>query len=460
MYYMARQVTRELLEEIVKMLPETKRNMLWKILSGKSTGKIAKEEHVHSSTISKRVSDIHRQFDEVLKKQEIVDSNERPLRLGNKEGNSCNLNESLITLFSRYMPEKVNGAPDEIDEPGESVPSESGFYVERSAAEEKCKHSIVKLGALIRITAPGRTGKTSLMNRVLNYAAHQNFKTISWDLSTLDRQRVNFSDINLFLKCFCQHVVRQLEIENRLAEEWDITLLSFNDACTDYFEKHILSQIPSSQGLVIGLDNLDLLFEYQETSNSFLGLLRSWYSKSTEEWQRVRLLISHSTQDYSTIDVNQSPFNVGTRVSLPEFTKEQVKDLAQRHGLLDAQGILTEEQQQMLKAFWRLAEGHPYLQRLWMYHAAKNPTQWYQIYKLATTDAGIYAQHLQGLWAELNFKPELKMAMKEVIAPSDSSRINPQLKFHLESLGLAKYLGEQLKPYCRLYSDYFSQNLN
>lgn len=445
----------DLLAEMVGMLPEKQRETLWKILEGISTGQIAKAEEVASSTISKRISSICKKFDEILTSRQIVDGRGKPLRLSNKEGYSYALNQGLIHLFGKYMPDKVSNSSNNLEEPVGVVAIESGFYIERQPLEEECRSQVVKSGALIRIRAPGQMGKTSLINRILGYAAHKGLVTVLWDLSALEQSM--FGNLDLFLRCFCQHVIRQLRIENRLDQAWDNEFLSRNLACTDYFEEQILTEV--SSGLVIGIDNLDRLFAYREICDDFLGLLRSWHGKSDENWQKVRLIISHSTEDYSMINVNQSPFNVGIPVSLPEFSEEQVKDLASRHGLVDAEGILTEEQLKLLNLFWSLLGGHPYLQRLWMYHVAKNHTQWQQIYQLATTDNGIYAQHLRRLWGELDRDPELKIAMQEVISPSDARRLNPRLKFHLHSLGLAKYQGNEVKPRCQLYADYFKQNL-
>jgi AAA-like domain len=451
---MKKQMTRELLAEMMKNLSRKQEDTLLQVLHGANTGMIAQKEGVHSSTISKRVSEICKKFDEILVKQEIVDEREKSLTgLSNENGYSGSLNEGLKDLFSRFMPEKVGRIFDELDEPDGVVLLESKFYLERPPLEKECKDQVMRPGALIRIRGSRQTGKTSLMNRVLCYAADQGLQTVLWDLSNVE-QKI-FGDLNLFLKSFCQHVIRQLEIENYLSDEWDPTLCGVNVTCTDYFEKHILSVFNGR--FVIALDNLDRLFKYPEICDDFLGLLRTWYGDSRSEirnreiWQKLSLIISHSTEDYSMINVKQSPFNIGTPVLLPEFTKGQVKNLARLHGLMDDQEI-----EELLESFWSLVEGHPYLQRLWMYHIAKNFSRWRQIYEMASTDAGIYADHLRRLWVELNREPKLKMAMKEVIASSYVSKLDPPLTFHLKSLGLVKHQGENLQPYCQLYADYFS----
>jgi hypothetical protein len=71
-------------------------------------------------------------------------------------------------------------------------------------------------------------------------------------------------------------------------------------------------------------------------------------------------VVVHSTEVYVPLDINQSPFNVGTNIELPEFTSAQVQDLAGRYGL----GWSTHQVEQLMA----LVGGHPYLVRKAMYH--------------------------------------------------------------------------------------------
>ncbi len=48
--------------------------------------------------------------------------------------------------------------------------------------------------------------------------------------------------------------------------------------------------------------------------------------KNNPDWQRLRLIIVHSKEVYIPLNINQSPFNVGLGIELPEFNLEQVKD--------------------------------------------------------------------------------------------------------------------------------------
>lgn len=107
------------------------------------------------------------------------------------------------------------------------------------------------------------------------------------------------------------------------------------------------------------MDEVDRVFPHREIADDFFSLVRSWYESarygdfSSELWEKLRLVVVHSTEVYIPLNINQSPFNVGKNVELPEFIPAQVQDLAQRYGLL-----LSELQLQQLLA---VLGGHPYL---------------------------------------------------------------------------------------------------
>ena len=65
-----------------------------------------------------------------------------------------------------------------------------------------------------------------------------------------------------------------------------------------------------------------------------------------------------------SLDINQSPFNVGLPIKLP-FSLEQMQELAVRHGLDWAKG---EKGLQKLAPLLAMISGHPYLARLALYN--------------------------------------------------------------------------------------------
>ena len=121
----------------------------------------------------------------------------------------------------------------------------------------------------------------------------------------------------------------------------------------------------------------------------FFGLLRAWHEKGKNEpkWQNLRLVIAHSKEVYISLNVNQSPFNVGLPVELPELTKKQVTDLAEKHGL-----VLTEAE---IARLMSMIGGHPYLVRVALYHLAKKEIDLENLLEIAPTEQGFYGDHLR-----------------------------------------------------------------
>jgi transcriptional regulator with XRE-family HTH domain len=192
------------------------------------------------------------------------------------------------------------------------VPLDSPFYVERPRIEWLCYETILQPGALIRIKAPKQMGKTSVMARILQYARMEGFRTVPLSFQLADS--AIFTDLNRFLQWFCAVVTRCLGLPNRVIEYWD-EIFGSNYNCTDYFENYLLAEIESP--IVLALDEVDVVFNYPEIATDFFGLLRAWYEKAkygnsgSDVWEKLRLVVVHSTEVYIPLNINQSPFNVG-----------------------------------------------------------------------------------------------------------------------------------------------------
>ena len=331
------------------------------------------------------------------------------------------------------------------------VPLDSPFYVERPPLELLCYETILQPGALIRIKAPKQMGKTSLMARILQQARAQELKTVTLSLQLADA--TVFTDLTRFLQWFCAIVTRSLGLQNQLAEYWD-DIFGSNYNCTDYFESYLLAEIDSP--VVLALDEVDVVFNYPGIATDFFGLLRAWYEKakygdeSSLVWQKLRLVVVHSTDVYIPLNINQSPFNVGLSVELSEFTHEQVQDLANRHELDWAN-----EQVEQLMA---LVGGNPYLVQVALHHISCENITLDQLLETAVDESGIYSDYLrQQLW-NIKQYPELVSALTRVVMSQTPVELEPVQAFKLQSMGLVQGQN-QVMPSCNLYRQYFSDRL-
>lgn len=324
----------------------------------------------------------------------------------------------------------------------------SAFYVERPGIDDRCYEAIAKPGALIRIKAPRQMGKTSLMARVLHRASHLGYATVPLSFQLADSQV--FADLERFLRWFCANVALQLDLPDRLSEYWN-SIFGTKVACKSYFERYLLANLDSP--LALGLDEVDVVFKYPELAADFFGLLRAWHeeAKNREVWKKLRLVVVHSTEVYVPMDINQSPFNVGLPIELPEFQVAHVLELALRHGL--AWGPKEVEQ------LMGMVGGHPYLVRLALYHIARQEMTLEKLLETAPTDAGLYSDHLRRHLWNLQQHPELTMGMKKVAEVESPVQLESMQGFKLHSMGLVQLQGNLVTPRCNLYRQYFQVRL-
>ncbi|MFN6571261.1 AAA-like domain-containing protein [Dendronalium sp. ChiSLP03b] len=334
--------------------------------------------------------------------------------------------------------------------PSGSVPLDSPFYLERSFLEEQIYQEIGKPGALIRIKAPREMGKTSLLLRILDYAKHQGYCTISLNLEQVEQTIL--SDLNQLLRWLCANIAHQLQRQPMLDEYWDEDLGS-KISSTLYFQEYLLESINTP--LILALDEVNHIFEHPQVAKDFLPLLRSWYeeAKRLPIWQKLRLLVVHSTDVYVPLELNQSPFNVGLPIQLNNFSQEEVQQLAQCYGLNWTDG----ERARQLMA---MVGGHPALVHLALYHLSRKEITLSQLLETAPTASGIYAHHLQRHWATLQKQPELAQAFDTILNANEAISLDPILTHKLSSMGLIKLSGSQAIATCELYRRFFSPLLS
>jgi len=335
-----------------------------------------------------------------------------------------------------------------LDNPEGSVSLDSPLYIDRPPIESECYETIVKPAALIRVKAPRQMGKTSLVQRILDHGKEQGYQTAYLNFQSADGS--SLTNIDELLQWFCGEITNELNLEDRLGEYWKGVLGSKNKS-TKYFQRYLLSD--SDRPVVLGLDEVDRIFEHSEIATDFFGLLRAWHERGKNEpiWKKLRLVISHSQEVYIPLNINQSPFNVGLPIELPELNQRQVTDLVNRHGLnLSNQEICD---------LMEMVGGHPYLVRVALYQLAKGRISLERLLKVAPTEEGPYYDHLRRHLVNLEKDTELAATIRQVINSEKPVEIKTGEAFKLRSMGLIKFQGNAVMPLCGLYRQYFRHRL-
>ncbi|MGC1309287.1 MAG: AAA-like domain-containing protein [Phormidesmis sp.] len=338
--------------------------------------------------------------------------------------------------------------PIDFEEPEGLVPLDSPFYVERSPIEADCYEAIQRRGSLIRIKAPRQMGKTSLLIRVLNHAKQQGYETVRMSLQTADEKALD--DLNEFLQWFCCLVTEELDLPDKLAEYWQGSR-GIVRRCQRYFENYLLAEI--DKPILLGLDEVDQVFEHPKIATDFFGMLRVWHEegKSDPMWAKLHLVIVHSKEVYVPLSINRSPFNVGLPIELRELNRLEQLDLISRHRLQFSEPAL--------KQLLTLVGGHPYLLRVALHRVARGRMTVEKLLAEAPTEGGLYNDHLRRHLLNIEADADLAAAFTRVIEAKGPVQIGSTEAFKLSSMGLVKYQGNSVLPLCELYRQYFQTRL-
>ncbi len=290
-------------------------------------------------------------------------------------------------------------------------------------------------------------GKSSLLDRIIDRGRQDGYQTVRLNLRQISAEK--FADTNTFMRCFCFLIRKELALNlPQIDDLWDDEI--GGASATGYLQAVLEGlEVP----LILALDEVDKVFDYEDVYQYFLPLLRAWHEEanSLEIWENLRLVVVHSTEDYGRLDLNRSPFNVRSAVELRDFSSEEIADLAGRHRL-----NLTSHELEDLRA---LIGGHPYLVRLAFYSLARGDTSLEMLLENAATDAGIYQEHLLRYLDIFNGNSALKASFKEVIVSEEAVQIDSLQSRKLYSMGAIVKQGNLVMPRCPLYRQYFRERL-
>jgi len=364
-------------------------------------------------------------------------------------GESCNeaLIAAIVTSLTQPYAEPVtsetfNGA-------GGAVPLKAKHYVERQTDEEFLS-AIQRRDSIVLIKGARQMGKTSLLARGIQQARHTGATVVLTDFQVFNAAQL--SSIDTFLQATAQLICDQLGLDVLPEDEWHPRRgASINFA--RYMRRHVLTHLKTQ--LLWAMDEVDRLFTCDFGSEVF-GLFRSWHNERaldpSSPWAMLTLAIVYATEAHLFItDPNQSPFNVGTRLELRDFTFEQAAELNRRLGEL----LQTPEE---LASFYRLVGGHPYLLHRGLADIKAQRITLTTLEALASRDEGPFGDHLRRILLLLARDPALCDVVRQVLrgqpCPSAESF------YRLRSAGvMSGDSARDARPRCQLYATYLEQHL-
>jgi hypothetical protein len=243
-----------------------------------------------------------------------------------------------------------------------------------------------------------------------------------------------------------------LQVRNCVRDYWD-EFLGHKYSLKAYFLNYLLPCMQSP--LVVAIDEVDILFNYPDLAEDFFAFLRTLYeeARNNTTLQKLRFVITHSTDVYLPLDNNQSPFNIGLLAELPLLNSKDVDYLATQYNL----NLSSIEINQLLQ--W--VGGNPYLIRLALHNIYyKNATFEQIISPKFTVNNYIYKEHLQQQLAYVvSEKLGLTSAFAQLIKAQNPIEIDLEAAMKLQGLGLINLSGKQAYCSCQLYTEYFREHL-
>ena len=346
--------------------------------------------------------------------------------------------------------EAVSTLPRVLESVGGAVPLDSGFYLPRPV-DEQLLDALKQHDSIIPIKGARQMGKTSLLARGLAAARESGDRVASIDLQKLSGS--NLQSANTLYFTLCESLADQLGLAVLPSETWDP-----NRGANSNFERYIRREVLGSidGNLVWGLDEIDRLFGCEFGSEVF-GLFRSWHNERALEpagpWTKLTLVIAYATEAHLFItDMNQSPFNVGTRLEVDDFSNIQVAEMNRRY----RSPLKTSSEVDRLV---KLVGGHPYLARRALHELVTDPTlKFNQFEETADQDEGIYGDHLRRILVLLAKDPELLEVVRGVLDGMPCP--TPESFYRLRSAGVVRGGSQNdVRPRCRLYQLYLKRHL-
>jgi hypothetical protein len=316
--------------------------------------------------------------------------------------------------------------------------------------DEEFHTAIARQDSIVLVKGTREVGKTSLLARGLQHARQAGASVVLTDFEKFNSSHLESAET--LLLALSETIAEQLDLDVLPADVWD-SRRGANPSFQRYLRRELFGKL--SGPIVWGLDEVDRLFHY-DFGNEIFGLFRSWHNERaldpTGPWSRLTLAIAYATEAHLFItDLNKSPFNVGTRLTLKDFTLEQVADLNRRYG----SPLKTDAE---VARLYRLVGGHPHLVRRGLHEMASRGTPIEEMERRASDSEWIYGDHLRRLLIALTRDPELCESLRAVLQGHPCP--TPESFYRLQTAGVVIGDSERdVRPRCYLYAAYLERHL-
>ncbi len=237
---------------------------------------------------------------------------------------------------------------------GGTVQAGGGIYLPRPADDELLQHCLS--GDFCYVLTARQMGKSSLMVRTAETLRSRNVRTVLMDLTRLG---TNLQSEQWYLG-LVDELVEQLDLQVDYKTWWQAHAhLGAIQRLSRFLREIVLETLDAP--LVIFIDEIDTTLSL-DFADDFFAAIRACYNARGTDAAYKRLsfvLLGVATPGDLIRNPQRTPFNIGQRIDLTDFTLEQALPLA------DGLNLPAEQARQTLGWVLDWTGGHPYLtQRL------------------------------------------------------------------------------------------------
>jgi len=355
--------------------------------------------------------------------------------------------EEIIAALKQPTPPVQE--PTHLASTGGALPLDSPYYIVRPTDQE-FQEAVVRRDSLVLVKGARQMGKTSLMARGLQQARENGAQVVLTDFQALSARHLASVE-SLFLT-LAEAIADQLNLDVSPADVWN-EHRGANTNLERFLRRNVLESL--SQPVVWAMDEVDRLFACDFGSEVF-GLFRSWHNRRSLEpegpWSQLTLVITYATEAHLFIsDLNQSPFNVGTRLMLQDFTREEVAALNERyHRPLRSP--------QETARFYALVGGQPYLTQRGLVEMSARGRPLSALEAEGDREEGPFGDHLRRVLVTLSQDPAMLTVARALLRGGPCP--NPESFYRLRSGGLlAGASVPEARFRCHLYETYLTRHL-
>jgi DNA-binding SARP family transcriptional activator len=324
---------------------------------------------------------------------------------------------------------------------GGAVPLGSPYYLARPADDE-AHAALAQQASFILIKGARQVGKTSLLARILREARQGKTRVVRTDWQAVPQAQLETA--HTFLLGLAYSLAEQLDLDASPEDSFHSKLPPTKNF-DRFWRKQVFPALPGP--LVWGIDEADRLFECDFRDDIF-GMFRSWHNERSLDpeagWQRVTMVLAYATEANLFIrTIYQSPFNVGFRVDLTDFTLEQVSELNRRYG----EPLRNASEVERLDA---LVGGHPYLVRRSLQEMVLHRMSLADVEAHAERRDGIFGDHLERMRLTLSRDEDLMAAVRTLLKDGACPTDEECARLCASGVMVGSSPAE-MRPRCRLY---------